>query len=193
MLDGENFPTAILVQFSSTHLLSWSSPWGSPSWLQPHAVTSDQSLGQHTSTALTCRKYTPLGKFRLSLKASARYQLSSRALKIRGCECASTLSSFCYYYIFFFKSGQLVSWLRGTFPVFISVRGRRLIAGADCGVNAADYRALIAMMRKRLKSHWALKPFWRVGTTSVESWCPDQHLSLPDGFSISTEMCWGEG
>lgn len=73
MLDGENFPTAILVQFSSTHLLSWSSPWGSPSWLQPHAVTSDQSLGQHTSTALTCRKYTPLGKFRLSLKASARH------------------------------------------------------------------------------------------------------------------------
>lgn len=37
--------------------------------------------------------------------------------------------------------------------MFISVRGRRLIAGADCGVDAADYRALIAMMRKRLKSH----------------------------------------
>lgn len=91
-------------------LLSWSSPWGRPSWLQPHAVTSDQYLGRHTSTALTCREYTPLGKFRLSLKASARYQLSSRALKIRGCECASTISSFCYFFLKKWSISLLTPW-----------------------------------------------------------------------------------
>lgn len=188
MLDGEKFPAAILVQFSSTRFLSWSSPWGSPSWLQPHAQISISAgtLLQPSRAVSTCH----LANSDSPWRPQQGTNFLPGPSKSWGMNVLLPSPSFV---IFFLKSGQLVSWLRGTFPVFISVRGRRLIAGADCGVNAADYRALIAMMRKRLKSHWALKPFWRVGTTSVESWCLDQQLSLPDGFSTSTEMCWGEG
>lgn len=74
------------------------------------ASRSDQYLGRHTSTALTCREYMPLGKFRLSLKASARYQLSSRALKIMGYECASTISFFCYFFLKKWSISLLTPW-----------------------------------------------------------------------------------